>query len=52
MMISNRQPPVAVEYDGPRGERRTKQFDNPYEARRFYAKQLNAGKNPTIKKVS
>ena len=50
-MISNRQPPVAVEYDC-RGKRETKTFTDAYAARRFYVAKLNAGKNPTVKKIS
>lgn len=54
--ISNRMPPIAVEYDGPRaGERRTKNFEGTSAgacaARRFYKTKLDKGKNPTLKKV-
>lgn len=54
--ISNRMPPIAVEYDGPRaGERRTKNFEGTpagaRAARRFYKEKLNKGKHPSLKKV-
>jgi hypothetical protein len=49
MAISNRLPPVAVEYDA-RGKRVTRQFANAFEARRFYAAKARAGKNPKVKK--
>jgi hypothetical protein len=49
MPISNRLPPVAVEYDS-KGQRVTKQFTNAFEARRFYAAKLKAGKRPIVKK--
>ena len=47
--ISNRMPPVVVEYDC-RGERKSKRFSDPYEARRFYAAKFKANKNPMVKK--
>lgn len=54
--ISNRMPPIAVEYDGPRtGERLTKNFEGTpagaCAARRFYKEKLNKGKNPKVKRV-
>jgi hypothetical protein len=51
MTISNRLPPVAVEYDGPKG-RETKVFADPFKARRFYARMLREGRNPKVKKAS
>lgn len=51
MPISNRTPPVAVEYDA-RGKRATKQFTDCYAARRFYVAKLKAGKNPKVKGAS
>lgn len=51
MTISNRLPPVAVEYDGPKG-RETKVFADAFKARRFFARKLKEGKNPQVKKVS
>lgn len=47
--ISMRQPVVVVEYDC-RGERKQKQFDEPFEARRFFAMKDRAGKNPTVRR--
>jgi hypothetical protein len=48
--ISGRSPAVKVEYDA-RGERRSKVFSNPYEARRFYTAKLKANANPAVKRV-
>lgn len=48
--ISGRSPAIRVVYDA-RGERREKMFANPYEARRFYAVKLNAGRNPEVKRA-
>lgn len=50
--ISGRMPPVAVEYDGAKGQRVTKQFADAYAARRFYAAKHRAGKNPRVRKAS
>ncbi|MEQ8791770.1 MAG: hypothetical protein RIC55_36240 [Pirellulaceae bacterium] len=47
MPISNRMPRVTVEYDC-RGTRKTKTFDNPYEARRFYTTKDRQGKHPKV----
>jgi len=49
--MNRKSPPVIVEYDGPKGKRLSKQFDDPYEARRFYGSKLKANKNPVVKKV-
>jgi DNA invertase Pin-like site-specific DNA recombinase len=48
---SSSEPVVAVEYDVPQG-RRKKLFSDAYEARRFYAAKLKAGKNPVVRKPS
>jgi hypothetical protein len=47
--ISNRLPPVIVQYDVRNG-RRSKSFKDAYAARRFYIIKIKAGKNPTLKK--
>ena len=47
--ISTRLPSVVVEYDC-RGRRATKQFDDAYAARRFYASKFKSGKNPVVKR--
>lgn len=49
MAISNRMPPVAVEYDA-RDKRATKQFTDAYAARRFFVAKAKQGKNPKVKK--
>src|SRR5690349_20257714 len=49
MAISNRLPPVRVEYDR-NGSRVSKQFANAFEARRFYVAKAKQGRNPTVKK--
>lgn len=49
-MISNRQPPVAVEYDGRAGRER-REFADPFVARRFYAAKLRAGRAPAVKRL-
>jgi hypothetical protein len=46
--ISGRMPPLAVEYDA-RGGRAAKRFDDPYAARRFYARLTKAGRRPAVK---
>lgn len=46
--ISNRQPPVRVEYDS-RGKRVTKEFADANEAKKFYAAKEKAGKHPKVK---
>jgi len=48
MKISGRMPSVVVEYDH-RGQRKEKKFDNPYEARRFFASKDKQNKNPKVK---
>ena len=45
--ISDRTPPVSVEYDS-RGKRATKTFDDANVAKRFYAAKLKDGKNPAV----
>jgi hypothetical protein len=47
--ISNRQPPVDIEYDC-RGDRKRKSFANGYAGRAFYQLKLKAGKNPKVRK--
>ncbi len=47
MAITNRLPEVTVEYDK-NGKRVTKHFACAFEARRFYASKLKAGKNPSV----
>jgi len=47
--ISTRCPAVVVEYDC-RGKRKSKQFCDPYEARRFWIAKEKAGRNPKCKK--
>lgn len=49
MPISNRLPPVRVEYDRG-GKRVARTFTDAYAARRFYAAKQKAGRNPTVKK--
>jgi hypothetical protein len=46
--ISNRLPAVDVEYDGAKGKRLTKHFDDANAAKRFYATKDKAGKNPKV----
>ena len=41
-------PRVVVEYDC-RGERRSKTFDDPYQARRFYCQKDKAGRHPRVR---
>lgn len=49
MAISDRLPPVKVEYD--RGVQRvSKVFTDPIAARRFYIIKLRAGKRPRVRK--
>lgn len=48
--ISTRQPRVTVEYDC-RGERKTKTFDDAFEARRFWIAKDRDGKNPRVKEA-
>lgn len=48
--ITNRMPPVAVEYTS-RGRRVCKTFADAYEARRFYGAKLRAGRDPAVRKV-
>jgi hypothetical protein len=45
--ISDRMPPVAVEYDAP-GGRAAKHFDDPYAARQFYVQLDKAGRRPAV----
>lgn len=45
--ISNRQPPVDVEYDC-RGKRKRKSFPNAHAGRAFYSMKLKQGKRPKI----
>ena len=47
--ISNRMPAVAVEYDGPNGQRVSKPFADAYKARQFYTAQAKQGKHPAVK---
>jgi hypothetical protein len=49
--ISDRLPPVAVEYDAPCG-RRCKYFEDAFEARRFYVAKDKAGKKPVVRNPS
>ena len=49
--ISNRFPPVSVEYDC-RGKRVTKTFSDPYVARRFFIEKDKAGKHPVVRKAT
>ena len=48
--ISTRMPEVVIEYDR-QGERVSKTFDNPYEARRFYESKEKAVKHPRVRSV-
>jgi DNA invertase Pin-like site-specific DNA recombinase len=48
--ISNRFPPVVVEYDC-RGTRKQKEFSSSHEAKRFYVAKDRDGKNPTVRKA-
>lgn len=50
MMLNLKPPRVAVEYDC-RGKRERREFDCPYEARRFYTAKLKLNKNPAVKKA-
>ena len=44
--------PIVVEYDyGSNGMRRSKQFDNPLAAKKFYVAKYNAGKRPKVRSV-
>jgi hypothetical protein len=45
--ISDRMPPVAVEFDRA-GRRVTKPFDDPYAARQFYVQLDKAGRRPAV----
>ena len=47
--ISNRMPRIAIEFDC-RGLRKTKEFDDAFEARQFFAQKDKAGKNPKVKR--
>ena len=49
MGISDRMPRVKIEYDC-RGQRKTKPFTDPYQARQFYMAKLREGKNPAVRK--
>ncbi len=50
--ISDRTPPVSVEYDyGTKGERRTKEFDDAQKAKKFFIAKDKAGKNPKVQKA-
>jgi hypothetical protein len=48
--ISTRTPRVAVEYDC-RGSRKQREFDDAFEARRFYTAKDKAGRNPVVRRV-
>lgn len=45
--VSNRMPPVAVEYTA-RGRRVRRVFADAYAARRFYVQQARAGRSPAV----
>jgi hypothetical protein len=47
--ISNRLPPIDVEYDAA-GVRRVKHFEDAYEARRFFMAKDKEGKNPAVRR--
>ena len=47
--ISIRTPSVIIEYDCC-GERKTKLFDDPFKARRFYSLKSKANKSPKVRK--
>lgn len=50
--ISNRTAAVKVEYDyGTKGERRTKEFEDAHEGKRFFTAKDKAGKNPKVLKA-
>lgn len=46
--ITNRLPAVTVEYDGAKGKRATKTFEDANKAKAFYAEKQKAGKNPKV----
>lgn len=48
--IGVKPPRVAVEYDC-RGERRSKTFECPYEARQFFCAKDKAGCNPKVRRA-
>lgn len=49
--ISNRAPPISVEYDGRDGKRVVKYFECCFEARRFFVSKDREGKSPTVRRI-